>query len=78
MAERYTLTVRMPAVLMLDGWAGRRDVQCTIVAQSRRRVKIELGEDCRLPGRLRNGVKGAVVSVPLDCVKCVSPAIVAV
>jgi hypothetical protein len=50
------------AILSLDGWAGRREIPCSIVKETPKRFLIRLEADCGLPGRYRR--KGDEVYVP--------------
>lgn len=71
MAERAKPTIPITATLELDGLAGRVRVPCAIVGETRTRYLVRLGQDCRLPGRRREGRAGKDYRVPKSAVRIV-------
>jgi hypothetical protein len=51
------------AKLCMDSWAGRREIACLIIGETKNRLRIRLEQDCRLPSG-RTGVKGREILVP--------------
>ncbi len=58
----------MSAYIVLDGWAGRREIACEIVGETPQRYRVRLLEDGSLP-RGRYGHVGDVVVVPKYAVR---------
>jgi hypothetical protein len=57
------ITAEQRALLLMDSWAGREVVYCTIVGETPQRYRIRLAQDAVLPGK-RAHSKGDVVLVP--------------
>lgn len=61
-----------PAVLMLDSWAGRQQIPCTITGETPTRYQIRLDRAALLPSR-RQAQAGDLVRVPRRAVKEAQP-----
>lgn len=55
--------------LCLNSWAGRSLHPVKVIAETSKKYRVELLEDCPLAGRNRQGKRGDVILVPKYAVK---------